>query len=302
MKTPILHGARRAFERLLLMGICGVFGLTASAQDTIDAQLAKLKSPDADTRLAALRELQTSIDPRIPEALLPLLADEGNSVRRLAARGVGSRWWQIPEKRGPVFLKALQRNAKSEFEDEQNMVRRGVGLLKRDYAGNMFARSANRRWVVYERHGLPCLIDTKTETEELLGWSADGAGWMSPAWGNTSLEASAFWHPKKEFVALDIIESRKASSVWLWRHPGGLRKLAHSRLLKVLGVPEGQLHGASGLFMENQGWTGDEWRFEVTYTAQVKETFTEYTAALGWDAVKNTVRMISRKKGETWKN
>ena len=49
------------------------------------ANLAKLKNPDPEVRIEALRELQTSLDPRIPTAMLPLLADEGNSIRRWAA-------------------------------------------------------------------------------------------------------------------------------------------------------------------------------------------------------------------------
>jgi HEAT repeat protein len=140
-----------------------------SSGDSIDAFLAQLKKPEPDARIAALRELETSLDPRIPDAMLPLLSDEGNSIRRLAARAIGSRWWQISNEM-PEFVEALRRNKKSEFEDERNMIARAIGLLKRDYTSEMFACSTNKRWVIYERRGLPCLIDTKTETEELLGW------------------------------------------------------------------------------------------------------------------------------------
>jgi hypothetical protein len=134
-----------------------------------EADLVKLKNSSADVRLEALRDLQTSLDLRIPDAMLPLLSDEGNSIRRLAARAIGSRWWQIAKERMPEFVTALHRNDKTEFEDEKNMIDRAVGLLTREYSGDMFARSANKRWVIYERRGLPCLIDTQTEPEELLG-------------------------------------------------------------------------------------------------------------------------------------
>ena len=139
--------------------------------DPDDGLFAQLKNPEADVRIAALRELQTSLDPRIPDAMSSLLADEGNSIRRLAARAIGSRWWQIPKEKVPQFVATLRRNENSEFEDERNMVARAIGLLTRDYASKMFACSANKRWVIYERHGLPCLIDTKTDTEELCGSS-----------------------------------------------------------------------------------------------------------------------------------
>jgi hypothetical protein len=105
--------------------------------------------------------------------MLSLLYDEGNSIRRLAARAIGSRWWQISKENVPRFVEALRRNEKSEFEDERNMVARAIDLLTRNYTSNMVARSKNKRWVVYERRGLPCLIDTQTDTEELLGWPRD---------------------------------------------------------------------------------------------------------------------------------
>lgn len=101
--------------------------------------------------------------------MLSLLSDEGNSIRRLAARAIGSRWWQLSKEKVLEFVAALRRNEKSEFEDERNMIARAIGLLQRDYKSKMFARSSNGRWVVYERSGLPCLIDTTTDTEELLG-------------------------------------------------------------------------------------------------------------------------------------
>src|SRR5262249_16199860 len=56
------------------------------------------------------------------------------------------------------------------FEMEKNMADRAIGLLTRRYDSKMFSKSPNGRWVIYERYGLPCLIDTTTESEELLGW------------------------------------------------------------------------------------------------------------------------------------
>jgi hypothetical protein len=274
---------------------------TATAADATDttAQLAKLKDPSAEVRIEALRELMTSLDPRLPEALFPLLSDEGNSIRRLAARAVGSRWWQIPTARIPAFTAALQRNAQSEAEDEQNMVQRGLGLLRRNYQGAMFARSANGRWVIYERHGLPCLIDTTTHTEELLGWKEEDSGWLAPAWGNSPLAGAARWHPKKDIVVLDIIEDRRASTIWAWQHGRGLRKLAQARVLKLLKVPERRFYSAGGFYTDIKDWRGDELVIELSYSTVDGEEYNDNTARLGWSLPKDSLRLISQKQKKT---
>jgi hypothetical protein len=273
-----------------------LMGMThrSAASPSIDAQLAKLKDADAEVRVEALRELQTSVDPRLPEAMLKLLADEGDSIRRLAARGVGSRWWQIPKANVGAYVKALQRNEKSEREDEVNMVHRALALLNRDYRDNMLARSANQRWVIYERRGLPCLIDTATGTEELLGYEKDGAAHLSGAWGNGTLEGGVFWHPKEELAGLDIGIGRKGSEVWIWRHRAGVRRLGATEMLKTLGVPERVFHPGGGFFTEIKEWKGDELRFEVSFTTMKKEEFIDRTATMGWNAVKQTLRVISK--------
>ena len=275
--------------------------LPATAQEpdaaAVERHLSQLRSSDADERLEALRALLTSLDPRIPEATLPLLADEGNSIRRLAARAIGSRWWQIPRERVPEFTAALKRNADSEFEDEQNMVARAVGLLNRDYAGKMFARSANKRWVIYERRGLPCLIDTETGTEELLGWTGDERpGWLAPAWGNGPLEEAAIWHPSAEAVALAMLLNRKESAAWVWKHGAGLRQLETDKVVKALGFRESQLHRAGGVFVETKEWKGDELLLEVTFTTMKREAYTDHTAVLAWNPETGKLRTVSRSK------
>ena len=128
----------------------------------------------------------------------------------------------------PQFVEALRRNEESEFEDEKNMIARSIGLLTRDYTSKMFARSSNKRWVIYERRGLPCLIDTTTDTEELLGWPPDKSSdleMLLPALGNEPLGDAVVWHPAKEAVAFSMLESRRATMVWIWQHRFGLRKL-----------------------------------------------------------------------------
>jgi hypothetical protein len=289
----------RHFLRACLAGVAAlvIFGTAPpalAAKESIDAQLAKLQNADAEVRLEALRGLQTSLDPRLPDGLLRLLADEGNSIRRLAARGVGSRWWQIPQERVPVFVKALKKNEKSEFEDEVNMVRRGLALLNRDYRGNMLIRSPNKRWVIYERRGLPCLIDTPTGTEELLGWTEGGAEALDAAWGNGTLEASVRWHAQGDIAALSILLGRKDSAVWIWRHQGGVRKLGMAEVAKALGIRPSDIFSPGGFFTEIKEWKGDDLRFEVTFTTSRKGEMTEHTATLAWNAAKKSLRVISR--------
>jgi len=261
----------------------------------VGTYVTQLKSGDADVRVEALRGLMTSLDPRLPELFLPLLADEGNSVRRLAARAVGSRWWQIPDDRVPAYLSALRRNAKSEFEDEQNMVQRAVGLLTRRYEGDMFARSADGRWVVYERYGLPCLIDTTTKTEELLGWSPGETASLASSWGNSKTSDSVYWNARKDAVAFFIYLAKKISTVWIWRQGSGLRKITPEEIMEALGLREKDLVMGAGFYAGVQGWKGDDLLIELMYYKMKGDELSEHSATVMWDAATNKLRPVSRK-------
>lgn len=267
------------------------------AQDaaTVTKLLGQLKSADVETRHHAMFELQTSLDPRIPDACLPVLGLEGDSIRRLAARAIGSRWHQIPRERLEVFAGALRSQLSSEHDGLVNMARRGLALLNRDYRDAMVSRSRNGRWVVYERHGLPCLIGTQNETEELLGFVGgdDDYASFSPAWGNSEVAPATFWHPRKEMVALDIILGRKATEVWVWRHGPGLRKLTMVEMVKALGIPENEFHGAGGFFVQIVGWKGDQLEFTVSYMAMKGDDFVDREATFRWDSARNALRVVS---------
>jgi hypothetical protein len=284
---------------LLVTLLLGAVSSPARAQNAapsereITAHLAELRAADPEDRITALRAMQTTLDPRLPEALLPMLADEGNSIRRLAARGIGSRWWQIPEKRVPAYLAALQRNLKSGHEDEQVMISRALALLRRDYRSPALARSASGRWVIYERHNLPCLLDTKSGTEELLGWSPDDFAWFAP--GNVPLGGDALWHQKKDRVALHVITSRKSSTVWLWQHPDGLRRFAFERVLKALSATDA-VHSGDISSITPKSWQGDELRLEISFVTAKGETFMSHEATLSWNVAKDALRVISYEK------
>lgn len=263
-----------------------------------DAWIERLKDADMEVRIEALRGLQTSLDPRLPEAFLPLLGDEGNSIRRLAARAVGSRYWQIPAERRPPFLAALTRSLSSERDDERNMAARAIGLLTGRYEGPMCSRSPDGRWVIYERYGLPCLIDTRDKTEELLGWEHSGSydGKLASAWGNGTVERSVHWHPAEEIVALDIIISRKDSTVWVWRHRKGIKKFETLALRELVGYREDEINGGAGFYADTEAWHGNELRLSVDFGLRRGDKFIDVRAVFGWDLGTGALRLISKKE------
>jgi hypothetical protein len=297
-RTNEAKHARVKYREIIVIICCGLiasivaYGASqAGSSEPTDALLAQLKSPDADARIAALRELQTSLDPRIPDAMLSLLSDEGNSIRRIAARAIGSRWWQISKEKVPQFVEALRRNEKSEFEDERNMIARAVGLLTRDYKSKMFARSSNGRWIVYERRGLPCLIDTTTGTEELLGLPRDESttleGMLRPALGNEPLGDDVVWHPTNEVVAFSVLKSRRSVMIWIWEHRFGLEKLQPATLMELLQLRE-PIDEPNPFTAEVKQWKGDQLYIAVSWGRD------EQSAVIAWDLSKHRWRIVSR--------
>jgi hypothetical protein len=271
------------------------FFLSGSTTNPADVYLPQLKDKDPDTRIEGLRELLTSLDSRIPEAMLPLLSDEGNSIRRLAARAIGSRWWQIPSDKTQSYVTALQSNLKTEvdFEDETHMAERAIGLLTKKYDSKMFSRSPNGRWVLYERRGFPCLIDTTTYTEELLGWAPtyDRREEMQPwVFGSNSPieEDGALWHPSKEAVALGVSISKRATSVWIWEHKHGVQKLTHSELVRLLH-PKGKIDEPNPINASFVKWKGDDLIVSVTWGMEE-----EGGATLAWNLANHKWRVVSR--------
>lgn len=274
---------------VVFASLLGASFLSAQDEAGVTVLLGKLQSQNIEMRHQAIRELQTSLDPRIPDACLPVLKMEGDSIRRLAARAIGSRWHQIPKDRVPVFLAALKEQSKSEHDGLKNMARRGIALLKRDYRDAMVSRSHGKRWVIYERHGLPCLIDTANGTEELLGFG--GGGMLNAAYGNEEVTSSVVWHPKKDLVALDIIEGRKDSTVWVWVHGKGLRQFSRQETLKALGEPKG-VHRPGGFFTNIVGWKGDGLDFTVSFVVQEGEDYLDREATLRWNSANDKLELV----------
>ena len=278
------------------------FSLSGSTTNPVDVYLPQLKDRDADVRIAALRQLLTSLDSRIPEAMLPLLSDEGNSIRRLAARAIGSRWWQIPREKTDRYVNALKNNLRLEidFEDETHMAERGIGLLTKEYDSKMFSRSPNGRWIIYERRGFPCLIDTTTSTEELLGWPAStGRNSEMPPWifgSNSPIgQDEALWHPTKEAVALSASTSKRATTVWIWEHKHGIQKLNRSELIKLL-KPKGEFDEPNPMTAEIKEWQGDDLLVHVSWGRDWKEKGNIVgDAVIAWNVETHQWRKISEK-------
>lgn len=273
------------------------FFLSGSTTNPADVYLPQLKDNDPDVRIEAVRHLLTSLDSRIPEAMLSLLSDEGNSIRRLAARAIGSRWWQIPKDKVNTYVKALQGNLKAEqdFEDEKNMAERGIGLLTKKYDSEMFSRSPNGRWVIYERYSFPCLIDTTTYTEELIGWSrlfnkdSEMLPWLFS--GNSPIgKDGALWHPDKEAVALSVSTSKRATTVWIWEHQHGVQKLTRPELIKLLH-PKGKTDEPNPFTIEIKGWNGDELLVSVEWGTEPMIG----KAQIAWNLSQHKWRALSTK-------
>jgi len=278
------------------------FCITGSSVNPADIYLPQLKDKDADTRIAALRELLTSLDSRIPEAMLPLLSDEGNSIRRLAARAIGSRWWQIPKEKAESYVNALEHNLRPEidFEGEKNMAERAIGLLTKHYDFKMFSRSPNGQWIIYERRSFPCLLDTRTYTEELLGWSASyNRDSEMPPWlfdGNSPIGPDeALWHPTKDVVALSASVSKRATSVWIWEHKYGLHKLTHPEMVRLLH-PKGEFDEPNPLNAEIKEWKGNDLLVGVNWGRDWREKGNVVgDAVVAWNLETHQWRKISER-------
>jgi hypothetical protein len=130
-------------------------------------------------RREAIARIQTVDDPRIPAACLPLLDDPGLSIRRLAARAIGSRFYQISDAERPRYLAALRACLKGrrgepptgtygDVDDVTLMYRRAIGLLMRHYDSPPFSVSPNGRWVLYERRRLPVIANIAEQQHFLL--------------------------------------------------------------------------------------------------------------------------------------
>jgi hypothetical protein len=241
--------------------------------------LARLHSPDIAERRAAIDEIQTLDDPGIAEACLPLLDDEGNSIRRLAARAIGSRFDQIPPARAKEYVAALQRCAETTPHDgAKQMCARAVGLLTRNYSSDQFSVSPDGKWVLYERRRLPVIADVKRQVHTLLlpmgsreYWGSadqvrDGGivrGKLPPDSALLKLAITnapvgdlfrPMWHPQSAAVAFSpVMQMKFCHPICIWRASDGEVRTWDVAALQPI-LPKGWPHW--GTMVEFLKWDG----------------------------------------------
>jgi hypothetical protein len=285
---------KRLLRWIMLVILAAGPPLNGQNQAKVTAALQKLR-PDAKTQWEAIYTIANSLDPRIPAACLPMLQSSYTAVQRNAARAIGSRWWQIPQDQLSTYVQALKMNLLSKDEQVVNITRRGIGLLTRTYEGDMFSCSTSRRWVIYERHGKPCLIDTRNHMEELLGAGLEGT--FSPSYSNEPLTGSCLWHPKQDMVALRMLTFHGPSPLWVWRPAGGVRSFSFPELMTVLKHANIQVSERSPYYYVSfKDWKGADLDFTVEYSfGGIGEELRSHTALLRWESATDIVRFLADK-------
>lgn len=238
----------RFFRRFWPVFALELFVVIHSTGAEVDDWFDRLGSPDIDVRRAAVDEIQTLDDPRIPAACLPLLDDEGNSIRRLAARAIGSRFAQIPPERVNEYVAVLRECAETtEHEGAKAMCQRAIGLLTRDYSSDQFSVSPDSHWVLYERRRLPVIADAQADVHTLLSpvmptmkyarenevvrngdivWDGSDrrSGLLKLMVTNRPVNElfDPVWHPRSEALAFSpVVQMKFYRPICLWRASDG---------------------------------------------------------------------------------
>ncbi|MGC3988111.1 MAG: HEAT repeat domain-containing protein [Chthoniobacteraceae bacterium] len=268
--------------RWLLPVLCGAGLGQIQAGVDIDRLLGNLRSPDLKVRRTAVDDIQLVEDPRIPEACLPLLADEGLSIRRQAARAIGSRFYQIDTAQLPTYTAALREYQRTATEEPRGVATRALGLLQRDFSSPMFSVSPNRKWVLYEQRRRPMIADLALHNRQLLaptippddvsnhfapqtrvvdGEIQEGPGRSSllklmTTNGPVAEQFAPCWRPDGSAVALQPeIQARFFRPVCIWRASDrACRVFTHSMFRRFYGkhFP----HWST--YMEIEAWKGNK--------------------------------------------
>jgi hypothetical protein len=249
----------------------------------VDANLKKLKSGDPEKRLEALRELEYSLDPRLPAVMLGLLKDSGDTIRRVAAHGIGSRWWQVPRDQSARYIAELKKSAAREEDNGMGECSRSIALLQQGSGSRIEFRKAvsispNGRWIIYDRLGLPCLVDVQTQSEEMLGMeSADREGRY---WGNPE---SVLWHPSREAAAIPLATRRGTACLVAWGHRTGTRVLHKETVLKLIEKRRFKPNYMTSSFSEEKlKWRGDKLLVPVAFSNETADE-SDHVATVLWN-------------------
>ena len=254
----------------------------------IGAQLAKLKSPDPDARLEALRSLEYSLDPRLPEVMLGLLRDRGDTIRRVAAHGIGSRWWQISKPQVNTFIAGLREAEKTEGDGLTEECHRSINLLLQAVGKSIefpdaVSVSPNGRWIIYDRLGTPCLVDVKAQTEELIGWEGRDTR-------EGRFQGGAKWHPSKEIAVMDFSTRRGPAVIAVWIHGKGVKLIHKSEFLEMLEKRKLKMSSMStSIDIQDMKWSGDKLLIPVSFEELKREK--SMTAAFTLDLARMTLTL-----------
>lgn len=205
-------------------------------------EIEALSSPVIAVRWEAVNTIQTLDDAAIPPACLPLLKDDGFSIRRQAARAIGSRFDQISEPEKPIYLKALRKCASEGPDDVTLICHRAIGLLERNFTDPYFSVSPHNKWVLYEQRRLPVVMSVKGGFHGLLSpvWIDDWDGkpdLLKLAITNERAEYlfNPHWNPSGDALAFSpIIQRRFFNPVCIWVAGDDSIKVLEPDALKTL--------------------------------------------------------------------
>jgi len=223
-------------------------------------EIARLASPDIAVRRAAVEAVQTLDDPGIPAACLPLLKDEGVSIRRQAARAIGSRFSDVPAEQRKIYLAALKQCEALGPADNALICQRAIGLLTSNFSFPSFSVGPRKKWVLYERRKLPVVTLVKGGNHELLSpvWTA----WngepelLKMAITNESAEElfAPHWHSSGEAVAFTMkLQRRWFHPIFVWSAGSPDLKVLEPKSLKPLLPPRYPNWGTTSDFVK---WDG----------------------------------------------
>lgn len=224
--------------------------------------IAELSSPDVKVRRKAIETIQTLDDPAIPPACLPLLKDEGFSIRRQAARAIGSRFADIPKDQRKPYVDALKSCAKEGPENVTLICQRAIGLLTENYKFPSFSVSPTKKWVLYERRRLPVIAPVKSGSHTLISPLAiDFNGkpdLLKMMVTNESAEELFHpqWHPSGDALAFTMqLQRRFYTPVCVWSATSDKIVILEARSLKNV-LPA--RYPAWGTTTEFARWIGDK--------------------------------------------
>jgi hypothetical protein len=188
---------------------------------------------------------------------------------------------------------ALQPNLRSPHEDEREMAERAIGLIsrKRTASAPVFSRSPSKRWLVYERRSLPCIIDTENDTEELVGW--EQSQFMErPNFG----PMDTLWHPHGDMAAFQLGIGKRDTAVWIWRPGKQVVLLDTEAFLPLLG---GEIAPWAGTDCKSISWKGRDLLVDYTYEIPKGEDAEVWTARAQWNPETAQLRIL-RKAPSSW--